>query len=242
MFQGPSVGFTTSQINAYRITPPIAVKLTGAGTTTWTKSNSLTATSIWDVTTYNTADGTTSFNVTTTTQTEYDALNIQYVGPNGYTIRRFYSGLGAYNVKFQLLDGFGNPVTTAPTSSDQVVITGAGINSSQVNMAIYSAASNAWLSSSYNFWVIGLFEAYMVAAPVSSTQAQVRWQPYTSATGYKIYRSTTLYGAKTLIYSGTAFRYEDTGLSANTKYFYHMYATISGVDTFITSFTTNTYQ
>lgn len=242
IFQGPTIGTTTANVSVYRPSPPISVTLTGAGTTTWTKSNTYGSTSNWDVTTYNTVDGTTSFNVTTTTGTEYDAIGIIYEGQNGYGIERFYSGLGAYNVKFALVDAFGNPITAAPTSGDKVRIIGVGTSAQQVNMATYTASITSWLASIYNFLVTGLFEAWMVAAPVSSTSAQVRWQSYPSATQYKIYRSTTLYGTKTLIYTGTDFRFEDTGLSANTKYYYHMYATISAVDTFITSFTTNTYQ
>jgi len=164
-----------------------------------------------------------------------------YEGSNGYTLRRATSGLGSFATGFILTDAFGNPVTTAPTSSDRVVIANAGSNMEQVGMTLWSAQTN-WMTSSANVWVIGFYEAWMVAAPSGGTAIQVRYQTTVSgATNYKIYRSTSLYGAETLVHTGTEGIFTDGGLSTNTVYYYKMYAVISGVDTFITYFRTNTY-
>lgn len=234
---GASVGFTSLSAPVYQWRT-VGIRLSGAGSSTWTKNG--VASSAWDVTTYNTGDGTTSFNVTST-GIDYDQIAINYNGPNGYHIRRYYSGLGAYNVKFALLDALGNPVTSNPTTSDDVTITGAGLIARQIGMATYSAGNNDFMGTFTNWWVDGAFECWMVSAPVSTSSIQVRWQPvYPSATNYKIYRATSLYGTRTLIHTGTDGRYTDSGLSADTEYWYFMEAVIGGVDTYITYFRTNT--
>jgi len=242
LFCGPTVGLTTAEIQVSRFYT-MGIRLTGAGTNTWTENTTLGLGTAFDMSTYSTADGSTSFNITSTYGTDYNAVNLQYIGPNNYHIRRSYSGLGGYSAKFHLVDEFNNPVGTNPTTSDEVIITNGGMNAQTISMATWSSSTNSWMTNIYNFWIFGAFEAWMVAAPASSSAIQVRWQTsYPSATNYKIYRSTSLWGTYTLIHTGTEGIYTDGGLSANTVYYYKMVAVIGGVDTDITTFRTNTYQ
>lgn len=241
LITGPTVGFSTLEAPVYQ-GRSIGIRLTGDGSGNWTKSANHGESAAWDVTTFNTGDGSTSFNIgSPIIAVGYDELNIQYIGPNNYSIKRVYSGLGAYNVKFILQDAFGNPVTSNPTTSDEIVITNGGMQARFINMRTYQAGNNDFLVSSSNWWVDGSFECWLVAAPISTTSTLVRWQTtYPSATSYKIYRSTTKYGARTLIYTGTAGSFTDSGLSSGTLYYYHMVAVVGGVDTYVTYFTTNT--
>lgn len=81
----------------------------------------------------------------------------------------------------------------------------------------------------------------MVAKAVSSTSIQVRFQAYTGASSYKIYRATdAAFTTPVLIYSGAVGSVIDTGLSALTLYHYKMVAVIASVDTDITTFRANT--
>lgn len=219
----------------------IGIRLTGAGTTTWAKN--FTYASLFNVDTYNTGNGLTRLDVPYTggvINYDPDAIGIQYAGTNGYTIRRQHSALGAYTLGFILQDAFGNAVTSAPTSSDEILISNAGTQGIQISAYLYNA-SNIFFSTFLNFWVFGAYECWLVAAPTSTTSILVRWQTnYPSATNYKIYRSTTKHGARTLIHTGTSGSYTDTGLSPATLYYYHMEAVVGGVDTYVTYFTTNT--
>ena len=239
---GATVDLNLSKSRTYH-SRSIGVRLTGDGAGNWTKSVSFGLSSAFDVTTYSTANGGTSFNVTDPSVwgTDYDGLNIQYIGPNNYHIKRVYSGLGIYNARFVLLDEFGNFVSTNPTTSDEIIISNAGMQNVQVLLATYSSGNNNFFGSNYNWWVFGAFECWEVAAPVSTSSIQVRWQTtYPSATNYKIYRATSLYGARTLIHTGTDGAFIDSGLSTNTLYWYFMIAVIGGVDTEITYFRTST--
>jgi hypothetical protein len=234
---GPTVGFSNLEAAVYHA-GSMGVRLTGDGAGNWTK-NGYDA-SEFTLTTFSTGDGGTSFNVAGTFAINYDGLNIQYIGPNNYHIKRLYSGLGAYNVKFVLVDEFGNFLNTNPTTSDEVIISNAGMRSYQISMYNYDN-SNAFMGSFTNFWVTGLFECWMVANTVSSSSIAVKWQAYTGATNYKIYRATDqAFTSPTLIHTGTDFAYTDTGLSSSTLYYYKMVATISSVDTDITTFSART--
>ncbi len=238
---GPSIASTNAEVAFYR-PYTMGVTLLGDGTTTWTKVSGKGLTSLFTVDTYNTGNGVTGINIAPNYAADYSALHFQYIGPNGYSLRLATSGLGSFNTGFILQDQFGNAVLTPPTSSDRVVVSNAGSNMEQVGMTLWSTLTNNWMTSSANVWVKGFYEAWMVAAPASSTAIQVRYQTTVpSATSYKIYRSTSLYGAKTLVHTGTTGIFTDGSLTANTMYWYHMYATISGVDTYITYFRTNTY-
>lgn len=241
LITGPTVGFSTLEAPVYQ-GRTIGIRLTGDGAGNWTKSTDYSTSSSWDITTFNTGDGGTSFNIgSPIIGVSNNELDIHYIGPNGYSVKRVYSGLGSYNVRFILQDAFGNPVTANPTTSDEIMITNGGMQARFINMRTYLAGNNDFFTSTSNWWVDGSFECWLVASPTSATSTKVRWQTiYPSATNYKIYRSTTKHGARTLIHTGTEGSYDDTGLSSATLYFYHLVAVVGGVDTYVTYFTTNT--
>lgn len=236
---GPSVGVTDLQFPVHR-SMQLGFKLTGNGAGTWTVASSFP--SLITQSTYNTSTGFTGFNLGASWGIDYNSPNIQYIGTHNFRIRRQYSALGIYNVGFIIVDEFNNPVTDAPSTSDEIVITNGGTHTIQVSMGTWLNNINNFMNTASNWWVYGVFECWLVAAPVSTTSIQVRWQTnYPSATTYKISRSSTgLYGTFTLIHTGTEGTYIDAGLTANTRYTYKMVAVVAGVDTDVTTFTTNT--
>lgn len=226
------------QFDAYVWQPfSTSIRLTGNGTSSWTKNSDVSIGSYFDLSTI--SSGATGFNISTGVNISYDGIGIQYIGPNGYGIKRTYSGLGSYNASFTLIDGFGNPVTTNPTSADEIIMTNAGMGSRQLNMTTWRP-ENQFISTFANFWIFGAYECWLVAAPTSTSSIQVRWQNYPSASSYKIYRATSLYGSRTLIHNGGGNAVTDSGLSTGTVYYYFFVPVISGVDTEITHFRTNT--
>jgi hypothetical protein len=239
---GPTTAIDNFAAPAYRPLT-IGVRLSGDGSGTWTKSGAYNIPAFFTLSTHSTSDGGTGFTINTSlVGVDYDRVSIVYMGPNNYQIKRVYSGLGGSAAKFILMDQFGNPVTDNPTSDDEIMITGGGMQAFQLNLATFdNNGDNSWLTTLSNFWISGYYECWLVASPISTTSTLVRWQTnYPSATNYKIYRSTTKYGARTLIHTGTEGTFTDTGLSTATLYFYHMVAVIGGVDTYITYFKTNT--
>ena len=217
------------------------IRLTGQGTSSWAVANGLGLTSHFSLSTI--SAGGTSFNVNaigTEVSIDYESLNIVYIGKNNYHIRRIYSGLGIYNVRFVLVDQFGNDITTDPTSDDEVVISSSAMTPVILDMGTWQP-NTQFIDGFANFWIFGAYECWEVAAPTSSTSILVRYQTiYPSATNYKIYRSTSLYGAETLVHTGTDGSFTDSGLTPGTLYWYKMYAVIGGVDTYITYFRTST--
>lgn len=240
---GPTVGTSSANIEAYRTTA-MSIRLRGQSSTTWSVnglySNQFTFGTI--------SAGLTGFNVTGSTShnVDYTSMAINYIGTNNYGIRRVYSGLGANNIGFMMVDRFtGSDVTTNPTSSDEILITNAGMYPVPLPMQIWTT-NNQFMtgpSSPVNFWVFAAFECWMVTVPISTTSIQVRWQPtYTSATTYKIYRDTQAsFATQVLIHTGTSGSFLDTGLTANTLYYYKYVPVVGGVDQNIgATFKTNT--
>jgi hypothetical protein len=214
------------------------IKLRGNGTTSWTTDNGLGLASHWSFSSF--SSGVTLFNIVGgETTIDYPGLNIQYIGPNNWHIKRIYSGLGSFNAAFYILDEFGNAVTDNPTSNDEIVISAAATAPYITNMVTWQPTTQ-FMDGFANFWIFGAFECWLVASPTTSTSINVRWQPYPSATNYKIYRATSLYGSRTLVHTGTDNSYVDSGLSSGTLYWYFMIAVIGGVDTQITYFRTST--
>jgi len=233
MFVGPSVGLTDAHAFVYQ-NRPRTVALTGDGAGGWTKTGDFT--SDFTVTGYGTGTG-TSFNVANFN--DYPGISIDYIGPNNWGVQRFYSGLGSYNVLFALRDRFtGQFIDVLPGTTDQIIIS-AGVRPKQILTNNWNV-DNAFMtgpSSFVNFWITGLFEAWMVIAPSSATSAKVQWQSYPSATGYKIYRDThKSFCCQTLVHTGTDNEFTDTGLTTGTTYYYKMVATVSSVDQTITTF------
>ncbi|HEV2353269.1 MAG TPA: hypothetical protein VGR89_03455, partial [Puia sp.] len=153
---------------------------------------------------------------------------VTYQGPNQYTIENVTSGLGSYNKVFRIVTPGGGYLSTNPTTSDHFVLGPTGIEYQNFNLAVYNAWNASVASSFANFWVIGVFECYIVGNSVSPTSAQIRFQtnlnstdPYHGATTYDIYRDVTRqFTSPTLVYSGTAGTFVDNGLSPNHVYYY----------------------
>lgn len=226
-----------------RIQKPFSVVVRGNGSGGWTKRGDGTAQTALDITAF--SAGGASFNITGLVYgINYESLHISYNGPNRYTIRRVYSGLGAYNAKFVIVDAAGVDLASNPTTLDEVIIScGAASYSDIIDMYKWRPTNEFMLSSpSFNFWITGWFEAWLVAVAISTTVIQVRWQPtYVGATNYKIYRDTQAsFATQVLIHTGTSGLFLDTGRTAGTLYHYKLVAVISGVDTEITTFRTNT--
>lgn len=238
IFVGATSGLTTLEVQA-NSSNVFGATLIGSGSSTWGTSGQDISNSLLSYTGFNNANGATLFNFNVYGP-DYGSVSVTYNGPNDWKVKLLHSGLGIYNIGFQVLDRYGNPVTDYPTSVDEFIIRGGTRVNPTLALGNY-AAGNEWLGSFTNLWVFGMFECYMVANPVSSSSISIRWQPYTSATSYKIYRSTTPnFASPTLVYSGSALSYTDTGLTPATNYYYKMVAVISAVDTEITTFNTNT--
>lgn len=83
--------------------------------------------------------------------------------------------------------------------------------------------------------VIAIFESQQLTAPTgvsasatSSSSITVSWNAVTGATGYYVYRSASSSGTFTQVGSPTTTSFTNTGLSANTTYFYRVAAYNSG--------------
>ena len=235
---GPSVGFQEMEI-AVSSDAAFGTRITGNGTG-WTQTN-ITGGNILSITNYSTGS---SFNFSSTaaySRPDYNATQITYVGNNPYRIRRVYSGLGSYNARFIMVDTLNNDVATN-SSDDHIIISGGSIMHLALNMFRYNQ-NTSFMGTFSNFWISGLMEAWMVARPISTTSIKVRWQPeWPSATTYKIYRDTNSdFSTETLIHTGTTGEFNDTGLTANTLYYYKLVAVV-GSDVEITTFATSTEE
>jgi len=73
------------------------------------------------------------------------------------------------------------------------------------------------------------------ASAASSSSITVSWSAATGATGYKIYRSSSSYNTYSSVGDVTTTSFTDTGLSANTTYYYKVSAYISGVESALSS-------
>ena len=239
---GPTVGTFNMEIAAHRITPNGGVRLTGDGSSNWVKTGATTL--LNNETAYATG---TSFTVSAGSGgygSDHIGTNVSYVGTNNYRVRRVFSGLGSFNARFVLVNNDTNADVATVTASDIVLFTGGfGVVPQQVNLATWNASNQAILSTFTNFWVFGMHECWIVASPLTTTSVNVRWQTdYPSATNYKIYRATnSAFTGEVLIHTGTSGQFTDTGLTANTEYFYRMVAVVDGVDTSVSSFRTGTY-
>lgn len=205
----------------------------GNGTTTWVQDGTDQSTTLGP---FSTADGGTSYTLGAGSNGNiYDVLSIPiiYEGPNQYTIDRQYTGLGSANGRFNLVTPSGGYLNTNPTTADRIVMWPLYTGWKDINLGTYSNY-NGWLSAGLgeNFWIIGLFEAEMVSEATSTTTVRSRWQSYAPASAYKLYRGTDKnFGTQTLVYSGTALTFTDTGLTPNTQYWYKLITVEGGVDT-----------
>lgn len=234
---GPTVNFDNFEAAVVRMQSLPGISLLGNANGVWTKSGKKTGS--WDVTAY--SSGSALNVVSEAFAVDYDGFYAVYMGTNNYRVRLRTSGLGAYNVGFVLVDNATNLDVASITSADIVKIGMQGAMSPlniPMNQWATSDESNTFMGTFTNFWVLGLFEAWMVANRKSATAITVKWQTnYPSATNYKIYRDTNAdFSTQTLIHTGTSGTFEDTGLTASTLYHYKLVAVVSGVDTEVTTF------
>jgi hypothetical protein len=71
----------------------------------------------------------------------------------------------------------------------------------------------------------------LTATAASSSQINLNWNAVAAATSYKVYRSADGASAWTQVGSATTTTYSDTGLAANTTYYYRVAATTAPGDT-----------
>lgn len=241
---GPSVGpssFTTP-LKRYQ---SVGIRLTGDGSGGWTKSSlSNLYNGLFTVSTYNTSTGVVNLAITGLYGIDLNTLTITYSGPERYTIQRKWTGIpGGYDASFIILDETGSPLGTNPTTDDNIIISNGGMYAASVITNTWNAVNSFMSSGTANFWITGLFECWMVATPVSLSSINIRWQTtYPDASTYKIYRSDDEdFTSPVLIHTGTEGTFTDSGLSSNTMYYYKLVAVVSGVDTDVTTFNTNTF-
>ena len=214
--------------NQYTITSPNNTGATFGNISAISGYSTLTLTSLWSL-----VEGT--------------SIVATYQGPNQYTIQRAWSGLGSGVMAFRMIDTNGNPVTT-PSSDDYVIISNVGVKSIPTNFNTYTTGTitNNNILLNNNIWNIGLFELWMKAAPISTTEIKVKWQSKSGVTQYKLLRSTAftvdangdyVLTTPTEIYSGTDLSFVDTDLTPNTMYYYQL---LDQTDTEITQFNTKT--
>ncbi|MCO5238880.1 MAG: hypothetical protein M9904_02385 [Chitinophagaceae bacterium] len=242
---GPSVGASNAEI-AISKSYQSSCRLTGNGSGGWNKfgvDNSGYVVSTFDVVT-----GATTVLVPIRFGGDINSISVVYCGDKNYSVKRVFTGLpGARYAKFYLIDTSGNVVTTAPTTNDHILLSGAGTVVYKINTQIFivtEAINTADIFNALsNFWIFGLFECWMVARRLTNTSVQVCWQTtYPSATNYKIYRDTSAnFDTQVLIHTGMEGVFVDKELTPSTLYHYKMVAVIGGVDNDITTFTANTF-
>lgn len=235
---GSTTGLSNLQAPIYR-TAVAGIRLTGNGTANWVKSGQYS--SLFDIGAFGTGVGGTLFNINTL-NVDYNGIVVSYMGPNNYHIQRFYSGLGSFNAAFAMVTAAGTLVTTNPTSLDEVTIANAGTVSQFVQANVWTTTNGFMAGTFFNFWVMGMYECWLIASPTSTASILVRFQPiYPGATNYKVFRDTVpTFATQVLVYTGTAGGFTDAGLLPNTIYYYKLVGVIGGVDTDITTFRSNT--
>lgn len=218
VFFGASVSTSQATLAAFRKTVGGMI-MTGNGTT-WT-----TAGTFKRATTITVSSGkTTLVPFGNNLEIEASSTGVQYVGRNNYRIELDYGGA---NTKFWLVDIDTNTrITTAPTSDDLVLITNYGLINKRVDLENWKSASdgNYFLDDNQiNIWMHGFFELWLKVWVVSDTSLRPRWQTKSGVTTYKLYRDINEdFSTETLIYSGTNLEYLDTGLTADTLYYYRL--------------------
>ena len=167
---------------------------------------------------------------------DYTTMTATYQGANtGYHLKRIFSGLGGSNqFGFVLLDGGGNVVNTAITSSDVIVIGGQSTPVSaalgQTAMSGYPEIMNGNYPFNPNLWMsmVGSIDTLDPAPPTTFTataggtagQIVLAWAAMPHATTYTVQRSThPQYGMST-VYTGSGTGFTDTGLTTGTVYYY----------------------
>lgn len=235
---GCSIGIDSTDLFASRPANG-GFSLVGNGTN-WTAAGVFSG--YYSLASYN--SGLTAFDLpASVTAFDRDSIQITYTGENNYRVKRKYSGLpGSAGLAFYLVDNTTNAViTTPPTADDHVHVSCFGQGVLELGLKSWNTqnSGNAFMAGgNFNFWYLAMFELWMKVFVVNSTELLAKWQSKSGVTTYKLYRDTASnLATKTLIYSGTALEFKDTGLTANTMYYYQL---CDQTDTEITQFNTRT--
>lgn len=232
---GPTIAVDKFDAIAGTPVPQGAIKLSGAADGTWGVSPA----SKLDVTTYATGSDVklnsalTTFTFAGPLLTGYNPENVsvEYVGVNNYRVRRAMNttetgNVGAtYDLKFILVDNATNADVTSVGLGDVVLIKNLGNVNKNINLRVWKKDNNEFFDSNVaaaNFIAMGLFETYLIASPISSTEMLVKWQAIGGITT-KVFRATdAAFTTPVEIFSGPngAGEIVDTGLTANTTYWY----------------------
>jgi len=140
-------------------------------------------------------------------------------GATGYYVYRSSSSSGTYYYE-------GNVTTNSYTD------TGLSANATYYyKVSAYNSTGESAQSSSVSAKTsisIPATPTGLSASAASSSSITVSWSAVTGATGYKIYRSSSSYDTYSSVGDVTTTSFTDTGLSANTTYYYKVSAYDSG--------------
>lgn len=157
-----------------------------------------------------------------------------YVGANGYKLKRVLSGLGIYNVGYQIVDEFGNNASITPQSSDIIQITYPGSRYRALQTQLRNAVTDEYTTFNSAIFVIGIMEELddpliltgeFTAEADGSSTIDLEWPEVqgVGAGNYIVQRSTTKnFHTVTTVYTGIGTTYSDTGLASATTYYYRV--------------------
>jgi fibronectin type 3 domain-containing protein len=139
-------------------------------------------------------------------------------GATGYKVYRSSSASGTYSkVGDATTTSYTDTGLTANTTYYYKVSASNNAGESSQSSSVSAKTSESIPAVPSDFWV----------SAVSSTSVTVRWSSVTGATGYKVYRSTSSSGTYSKVGDATTTSYTDTGLTANTTYYYKVSASNS---------------
>lgn len=151
----------------------------------------------------------------------YNSIKLTWTavtGANGYAIYRATSSTGTYSLI---------QTTTTATAS----FTNTGLTTGKTyyyKIKAYSLAGTtkkySSLTTAVSAMPVPAVPASFTAARYSSTSIRLTWAPVSGASGYAVYRSTSLTGTYSLIYRVVAAAYNNTGLTTGKTYYYKVRA------------------
>jgi hypothetical protein len=230
MMIGPSVGLDYVQTDTYLMNGVQGGYFTGNGSGGLTKSSRI---STWDIP-YGPSTGAISLNMQSGLPSpNYEAAQLVYNGPNNWHIKPVTSGLGIYNVGWQVLDAFNNPVTDNFATTDRFYITiGSTPSRTSAVSQTRSSAQPQYDGSFANYWVIAVVTRDTTCPQTvtgitethGTTTVNLDWNDDSHATNYKVERSIHHNYGFSQVYSGATSAFNDTGLTTATTYYYRIKA------------------